>query len=243
MAVSNVLVVIPALNEAGSIGTVIEDVRRHGHKLLVVDDGSIDSTADLSSQAGADVLRLPFNLGVGGALRAGFRFAVEGGFDAVVQCDADGQHPAEHIDELIDAAARMDAHMVIGSRFAKGSESLMRVNMSRRLAMRVLASTASRATGTQLSDVTSGFRVIQGELLVELARLLPDYYLGDTYECVVAAGRAGFTIREIPAPIGDRTHGRSTASTIQAIRLTLRAFMVSVLRLHVRLRPPHSQEV
>lgn len=96
------LVVVPALNEQATIRSVVAEIKKLGYDVVVVDDGSGDKTAELASKAGAVVLRIKLNLGVGGALRCGFRYAMNEGYDAVIQCDADGQHPASHLNELVD---------------------------------------------------------------------------------------------------------------------------------------------
>ena len=156
-------------------------------------DGSIDATCDIAKEMNVRVLELPINLGVGGALRAGFRFAVREKFSAVVQVDADGQHPANEIGNLIEAANENDAHLVIGSRFLSG-ESSMKVGVIRRLVMRLLARSSSRATGINITDTTSGFRIICEPLLTKYSISFPTNYLGDTYVAVVAAGRSGYKV-------------------------------------------------
>ena len=183
---------------------------------------------------------MPFNTGVGGALRCGMLFALRHGFDAVVQVDADGQHPAEFIQILETACQRSGAHMVIGSRFAEGSNSKMRIGATRRLAMWALARSASSATGATITDATSGFRLIRTPLLDELAHQLPSHYLGDTFEAIVSSGRAGYRIIETPVPLVEREYGTSTASPFQAAKWTLRAVLTSAFRLHERLKhaPP-----
>jgi glycosyltransferase involved in cell wall biosynthesis len=112
----DVLILVPAFNEAASIGDVINELKMHSYDILVISDGSTDATAQIARASGARVLDLPINLGVGGALRAGFRLAVTENYGAVVQVDADGQHPANEITDLITAANEHQAHMVIGSR-------------------------------------------------------------------------------------------------------------------------------
>lgn len=231
----DVLVVVPAFNEAATIARVVASARAAGFEVLVVNDGSTDDTSALARSAGAVVINLPFNMGVGAALRCGFKYATRHGYSTVVQCDGDGQHPVEHITALIEAATESGAHMVIGSRFADGAGSSMVLHPIRRLAMWTLSTSASRATGTKITDASSGFRVIRGELLRQLALNLPTYYLGDTYEAVIAAGRAGYVVREIPAPLSERTHGRSSAGTLRATKLTARAFVTAALHIHRRL--------
>ena len=232
-----VLVVVPAWNEQASIAKVITELKTRGFDVLVVDDGSTDKTSSIASQSGAITIRLPFNLGVGGALRCGFKYAVKHGYDAVVQCDADGQHPVDHIDLLISTATEGKFHMVIGSRFLN-DEGLMELSLIRRLAMRILSRSASRASKTLITDATSGFRVIAAPLLNELAEKLPAYYLGDTYEALVSSGRAGYRIREIPAPLMEREHGKSSAHPVKAARLAVKAILSAILHVHQKLDGP-----
>lgn len=235
---SEALVIVPALNEERTVGEVVRQLRVIGLRVVVIDDGSTDSTRIRAEAEGASVISLPFNSGVGAALRAGLRYAADNGFHTVVQCDADGQHPIDHVTSLLTAARNRDCHLLIGSRFASAERASMAVSPLRRMAMWTLASSASRAAGRKITDVTSGFRVFRGSLIGALAVQLPDYYLGDTYEAVVAAGRAGYTIDEIPAAIVERSHGSSSATPFQAARLTVRTFTTAILRLHVRLPPP-----
>lgn len=230
------LVIVPAWNEAASVGAIVSDIRAAGYDVLVVDDGSTDGTAAVARAAGVTVARLPVNLGVGGALRCGFRYAVRKGYEAVVQVDADGQHPVSSIDQLVTTAFETDVHMLIGSRFAGDEATSMAVSGVRRAVMRILARSASRATRATISDATSGFRCIREPLLSEFARDFPTHYLGDTYEAVVSAGRAGYRVREIPADLQDRTHGVSSASTYAAFRLTTRAAIVVATRLQFPLK-------
>ena len=232
---SRALVVVPAWNEEASISNVVNDLVRHSFDVLVVDDGATDHTYSRAQQAGATVVRLPFNLGVGAALRCGFKVAVQNDYQIVIQCDADGQHPIEHISDLLKTLDETNADMVIGSRFKTNDESIMKVSQIRRIAMWVLSFAASSAAKTKITDSTSGFRAIRSPLLNQLSSNMPAYYLGDTFEVIVAAGRAGYSIVEIPAPIKERTHGVSTASTIQAIRMTIKAMLVALFGIHCRL--------
>jgi glycosyltransferase involved in cell wall biosynthesis len=235
LQVSEVLVVVPAFNEVKSIGQVVNQVVTFGFQTLVVDDGSIDQTADVARQYGAHVVSLPLNSGVGGALRCGFRYAVENGFAAVIQCDADGQHLPNHLIDLVDAANSTHAHMMIGSRF--GSENTTHnPTLLRRFAMSVLSKVAQRATKNKITDSTSGFRLIRQPLLGELASQLPAYYLGDTFETVVVAGRAGYHIEEIGVAMAPRLHGTSSSGNFGSIVLIGKVLTTVLLGIHFRLR-------
>ena len=235
LRVSDVLVVIPAFNESKSIGQVVDQVVTFGFQTLVVDDGSIDQTADVARQHGAHVVSLPLNSGVGGALRCGFRYAVENGFAAVIQCDADGQHLPNHLSDLVDAANRTNTHMMIGSRF--GSENTTHdPSLLRRFAMLTLSKVAQHATKHKITDSTSGFRLIRQPLLGELALHLPAYYLGDTFEAVVVAGRAGYHIEEIGVAMAPRLHGTSSSGNFRSIVLIGKVLTTVLLGIHFRLR-------
>ncbi|MEY4873364.1 MAG: hypothetical protein RJB41_66 [Actinomycetota bacterium] len=235
LQVSDVLVIIPAFNEVESIGQVVDQVSTYGFQTLVVDDGSIDQTADVAHQYGANVVSFTLNSGVGGALRCGFRYAVENGFAAVIQCDADGQHLPSHLDDLVQATNRTDAHMMIGSRF--GSENTTHAPSSlRRFAMWTLSKVAQRATKNIITDSTSGFRLIRQPLLGELALNLPAYYLGDTFETVVVAGRAGYHVEEIGVVMVPRLHGTSSSGNFRSILLIGKVLTTVLLGIHFRLR-------
>ena len=227
------LVVVPAHNEEATIRDVVERVRKAGFDCLVVDDASSDATAEEARDAGAHVAHLTVNLGVGGALRTGFRYAVEREYDAVVQCDGDGQHPPECIADLI----RVDGvDLVIGSRFLPGAQSFA-IGRGRRLAMHWLSGLVRLKTGLRIIDTTSGFRCISQPLLGEFARDFPTHYLGDTFEAIIVAARAGYSIEEVPIRIDERSSGASTASAVAAVTFILRATIVAVIGMTFRIRP------
>jgi glycosyltransferase involved in cell wall biosynthesis len=238
MAVSreSPMVIIPAYNEEGSVGVVARQVLGLGYRAVVVDDGSVDRTAAVAEEAGAVVLRSPVNLGVGGALRLGFRFALEQGATVVVQCDADGQHLPAEIPLLLEAIDE-GADMVVGTRFA-GPGSMAHVRRTRRFAMRILARLASRAAGGRITDSTSGFRAIRRPLLDAFAVSYPAEYLGDTVEALIEAGRSGYRIAEVPITISPREHGRSSASWVANVWYLTRVVSALGLRAGRRMAPP-----
>lgn len=206
------LAVIPAFNEATTVAEVVRKVRLLGIEAVVVDDGSTDDTSTRAAAAGATVLRLPVNIGVGGALRTGFRYAVMRGETRVVQVDADLQHGPDQIPLLL-AAAETGHELVIGSRFS-GSDYT--VSGPRRWAMRLLARLVSRRIGVTLTDVTSGFRVVSEPLLTVFAEAYPAEYLGDTVEAVLVAHRHGARIIEIPVVMAPRAAGDPTPRLLAA---------------------------
>ena len=199
------LVVIPALNEEASVAQVVKEVREtitDAH-IVVVDDGSDDRTGEVARSAGADVISLPFNIGVGGALRAGFRFAQRFGYPTVVQVDGDGQHDPSEVARLLDALE--DADIVIGARFAGSGDYAVRG--ARKLAIKLLARSLSRRTGVQLTDTTSGFRAFNLHAVEVFARDYPAEYLGDTVEALLIASKAQLRVTQVPVHMRPRSGG------------------------------------
>ncbi len=228
--VHRVLVIIPAWNEQDSVGSTVHEVRAANPDvdILVVDDGSSDATAGVAHQAGAEVCRLPFNLGVGGAMRAGYRFAMTGDYDVAVQIDADGQHDPRYLPELVGRLGEAD--LVIGARFA-GEGEPYKVSGIRALAMKVLARTLSRMAKTRLTDVTSGFRVVNRRTLALFAAHYPAEYLGDTVESTVIAIRAGCTVTQVPVQMRERQGGQASQTPIRAAIYLSRAVVALALAL------------
>lgn len=220
-ASSNVLVVIPALNEEASVSLVIERVRDAlpAATCLVVDDGSSDATTAAALEAGAEVLAFPVNLGVGGAMRAGFRYAVQNGYGVAVQVDADGQHDPSYIPALIERLA--DEDIVIGARFAGTGEYQARG--PRRWAMKMLAIAVSRVARSRLTDATSGFKAHGDRAIRLFAHTYPAEYLGDTIEALVIAARAGLRIGQIPVEMRVREAGEPSHGPLKSAVYLFRA--------------------
>jgi len=209
-----VLVALPAFNEKQSLPRVVAAVRRAAPDaaIVVVDDGSTDGTAGVARQAGIPVLRLPFNVGVGGAMRTAFLYALQEGVDAVVQVDADGQHDPSYIPDLLSALDH--AAVVVGARFAGRGD--YHVRGPRLWAMRVLAAALSRITGTKLTDTTSGFRAADRRAIRLFAEHYPAEYLGDTVESLVIAARAGLPIVQVPVAMDVRRQGLASAGPVRS---------------------------
>jgi glycosyltransferase involved in cell wall biosynthesis len=219
VAAGELLVVMPAWNEQDSVARVVREVRaaQPYAPVLVVDDGSTDATAERAAAAGAMVMRMPFNLGVGGAMRAGYRYAYERGFRAVVQVDADGQHNAAEIAQLL---AVPDADVVIGSRFSGRGDYAVRG--PRRWAMRLLSAALTSIVGTSVTDPTSGFRLVHRRALALFAEHYPEEYLGDTVEALVIAHRAGLTITQVPVAMRARANGVASTNPFRSAVYLLR---------------------
>lgn len=229
---------VPALNEQDSVGHVVKEVLSAlpSASVLVVDDGCTDDTAIVARMAGAKVLVLPFNVGVGGAMRAGFRYAVTNGFDVVVQIDGDGQHDPREVPQLL---AQLDRHdVVIGARFA--GRGAYAARGPRRWAMWLLAATLSRLSGARLTDVTSGLRVAGPRAVPLFARHYPAEYLGDTVESLVIAVRAGLRVTQVPVEMRERMAGTASHAPWKAgiyLFRALLALLLAIVRRWPDLRP------
>ena len=199
------LVIMPAWNEGETVGNTVREVlgQGKGYDVLVVDDGSADDTARLAREAGAAVLRLPFNLGVGGAMRAGFKYAKANGYQRVIQVDSDGQHDPQDIERVVQGLESAD--ISIGARFAEKGD--YKVSGPRKLAMNFLAAVISRLSKTKLTDVTSGFRAGNVKAINQYIDHYPAEYLGDTIDSLVVAVRSGCSVTQVPVTMRVRQGG------------------------------------
>lgn len=236
----SLLVIIPAFNEEAALPATLEVL---SHTLpasgltadvVVIDDGSADRTAKVGRAAGAVVLRLPFNLGIGGALRTGFRYAVDRGYDRAVQFDADGQHDANEVARLV-AALDDGTNLVIGSRFADAS-STYAVSGVRRRAMRVLGMTVRLLSGRVFTDTSSGFRAFDRTALELFARTYPVDYM-ESVEALMMACMSGLRVSEIPVRMHSRQQGAPTTRRLRLAYHYLRLLFVMVATASRRPRP------
>ena len=218
---------MPALNEAATLPAVLDRLHREvpWADVVVVDDGSTDATAAVGRAGGAIVLSLPFNLGIGGALRTGFLYAVRNGYDRAVQFDGDGQHDPDEIPTLL-AALDEGADMVVGSRFA-GKSSSYSVSRVRARAMGVLRFTIKTLSGQQFSDTSSGFRAFNREVLEFFARTYPSEYM-ESVEALLLACAEGFQVAEVPVNMSDREAGTPSNRRWRLVYHYLRLLVVLV---------------
>jgi glycosyltransferase involved in cell wall biosynthesis len=218
------LAIVPAYNEAATITEVIGSLRRHApvFDVAVIDDGSTDATSELAESAGATVLRLPFNLGIGGAVQAGFVYALENDYDFVVQVDADGQHCPEEIPKLIAAMqAEPELDMVCGSRFLTAEHGYP-APVSRRTGIHIFAFMLSRVVGQRISDPTSGFRLYNKRGIALFARDYPHDY--PEVEAVLMMHHHRLSMREVPVRMRERGGGQSSIRSGKSLY-----YMVKVL--------------
>lgn len=233
----SLLVIIPAWNEQETLANVVAEVKTHAptSDILVVNDGSTDSTVSVARRAGASVLDLPLNLGVGGAMRAGYKYALRHGYDYAVQLDADGQHDPADLATLLETSISENADVVIGARFAGSGDYVVRG--PRKWTMKILSTVLSRVTRTRLTDSTSGFKLCSRRAIRVFAANYPAEYLGDTVEALVIAARSGLRVRQVGVNMRARAGGTPSHSPVKAAVFLGRA----LLALLIALTRPSSQ--
>ena len=240
----SLLVIIPAFNEEAALPGTLESLtaalraRQLPADVVVIDDGSVDRTADVARAAGAVTLQLPFNLGIGGALRTGFRYAVAHGYDRAVQFDADGQHDPTEVAALV-AALDDGTNLVIGSRFADSS-STYAVGGVRRRAMRVLGTTVRLLSGRVFTDTSSGFRAFDRTALELFARTYPVDYM-ESVEALLMACMSGLQVSEIPVRMHSRQDGLPTTRRLRLAYHYLRLIFVMLATASRRPRPQEAR--
>ncbi len=214
--------VVPAFNESASIGNVIDEIRAFdpGFEIVVIDDGSHDHTSAAARAKGAHVLTLPYNLGIGGAVQAGFLFAYQQGFELAVRCDGDGQHDPAQLPAVIAPVLAGEVDVCIGSRFV--GEGGYRSSRARRVGIRVLAWSVSRIVGRTVTDTTSGFQALNRDAIRLFAADYPHDY--PEVEATVMLHKHGLRSSEVHVTMRERQAGVSSITTLRSIY-----YMVKVL--------------
>jgi glycosyltransferase involved in cell wall biosynthesis len=229
------LAIVPAFNEEASVERVIAEIRAFdaGFEIVVVDDGSIDGTAAVAARQGVHVIRLPFNLGIGGAVQTGYRFADEQGFDLAVQVDGDGQHDPAQLPRILAPVLDGDADLVVGSRFA-GETTAYRSSAARRVGIRIFARVVSAVVGQRVTDTTSGFRAVNRKGIRLFAADYPHDY--PEVEATVMCVKHRLRLQEVPVEMRERTGGRSSITAFASLYYmtkVLLAIFVGLFRRHV----------
>jgi hypothetical protein len=226
------LAILPALNEEASIGRVIEEIRAFDpdFDLVVVDDGSIDRTATVAAAHGVRVLGLPFNLGIGGAVQTGFRYAWENGFDLAVQIDGDGQHDPRELGKLLEPILDGEADMAVGTRFFGAASH--RVPFARRVGIRVFARAVSLIVRQRVTDTTSGFRAVNRRGICLFAVDYPHDY--PEVEATVLVFRHKLRMVEVPVSMRTRETGRSSITAARSLYYMLKVSLALFIGLFRR---------
>jgi glycosyltransferase involved in cell wall biosynthesis len=232
--------IVPAHNEAESIGAVVREIRGFDPhvEVVVVDDGSVDRTAALAAEAGAHVLRLPFNLGIGGAVQTGFRYAHERGFEFAVRLDGDGQHDPSQLSRLLEPVLAGDADIAVGSRFV--GEGAWRSTFARGVGIRLFARMVSLLVGRRVTDTTSGFQACNRRAIALFAADYPHDY--PEVEATVMVFRHRLRLVEVPVTMRERAAGSSSITTLRSIYYAVKVSLALFVGLFRRSTTPIEEE-
>jgi glycosyltransferase involved in cell wall biosynthesis len=224
---------MPAFNEADQIAAVIAEIRAVDRDIgvIVIDDGSTDRTAAEARNAGAEVIRLPYNLGIGGAVQTGYKYALQHGFEIAFQIDGDGQHDPAELDAIVEPVARGEADIVIGSRFLGLGQ--YRAPVIRRFGMTVFARVVSMIIRQPLSDTSSSFRAVNRRAMKLYAHEYPHGYL-ESVEATVMASKHGLRLMEVPVLMRQRMFGRSSLTVPRATFYAFKVFVAVFVSLFRR---------
>jgi glycosyltransferase involved in cell wall biosynthesis len=209
------IAIVPAFNEERNIARVIGELGTFDPELdvVVVSDGSVDGTAAAAAAAGAHVVSLPFNLGIGGAVQTGFQYARENGYDLVVRCDGDGQHIPSELPKVIAPVLAGEADIAVGSRF--GDADGYRSSASRRIGIRLLALVVSAIARQRVTDTTSGFQALNRRALELFAADYPHDY--PEVEGMVMTIKHRLRLVEVPVLMREREHGTSSITALRSV--------------------------
>jgi len=225
-----ILVIMPAYNEEKNIGAVISGIREHAKAdILVINDGSMDSTAQVALNLEVRVIDLPFNLGIGGAMQTGFKFARDNGYDIAVQIDADGQHDPKYLNEIINRLNKEGCDMAIGSRYVE--ETSYKSSVTRRVGMVFFSWLVYMLTGNRIKDTTSGFRAVNRKVIEYFAESYPTDY--PEVDVLVRLYKKGFTVCEVPVEMLERQGGKSSITPVKSIYYMIKvsiALLINSLR-------------
>jgi glycosyltransferase involved in cell wall biosynthesis len=235
--VSRIVAIVPAWNEAGAIGDVVDEILAFdaGIRVVVIDDASDDDTAAVAERHGATVLPLLFNVGIGGAVQTGFRYARDEGYEVAVRLDGDGQHDAAELEKLIAPIRDDEADLVIGSRFVDPGGGY-RPPFARRMGIRVFAGLVSLLGGQRVTDTTSGFSAMNRAGIELFATEYPHDY--PEVEATLVALRSGLRLAQVQVEMRERQAGTSSITFVRSLYYIVKvmlALLVASLRRYPRL--------
>jgi glycosyltransferase involved in cell wall biosynthesis len=230
------IAIVPAFNEEHTVARVIEEIRAFdpGFAIVVVDDGSTDRTAVVAERLGVQVLRLPFNLGIGGAVQTGYQYALDNGFELAVQVDGDGQHNPQEIARLVDPILEGNADMVVGTRFVEGGG--YRGTRLRRVGIHLFAGVVSLMVGQRVTDTTSGFRAVNRKGIRLFAADYPHDY--PEVEATVLLARHRLRMVEVPVVMRIRETGSSSITALRSVYYMVKVLLALFIGLFRRYSTP-----
>lgn len=222
------LIIIPAYNEAANIEKVINNIVQNypQYDYVIINDGSTDKTEEVCANAGYQVLNLPINMGIGGAVQTGYRYAKKNNYDAAVQIDGDGQHDVAFLEDMLKLLETGEADVVIGSRFVQkeGFQS----SQIRRVGIRLLSILARILTGVQIRDITSGYRIVNRRFIEIYANDYPADY--PEPEAMIIAAVHGGRIKEYPVIMRERENGTSSITFKKSVYYMIKVTLAMLVR-------------
>ena len=223
-----VLLIIPAFNEEKSIVKTIDSILKTNLDYIIINDGSTDETSHIISSKQYNHINLPVNLGIGGAVQTGYKYAALHDYDIAVQVDADGQHNIEYLDSLIQPIIDKKANLVIGSSFIDKSIKNQRSSKIRRLGIKFLSGTIKLFSGKRIYDPTSGFRAADRSIIELFANSYPLEYPEpiSNYEIIRSNH---YKIKEVPVKMNKRQAGRSSIHSWKSIYAAINVFLSIII--------------
>lgn len=223
---NNVLIIVPVFNEQSNISYILDDLSKIDYDVVFIDDKSADNTVEMLENAGQKIVPLPVNLGIGGCIQTGYKYAFENDYDIVIQYDGDGQHMAEFIPDIIEKI-ESGCDYVIGSRYIKTNDGFQSSKL-RRVGIKLLSLLISIISGKKVLDVTSGFRGCNKGLIKAFCKYYPKDY--PEPEVAGALAKQGYKIAEIPVEMRERNGGNSSIKPISSIYYMIKvAFSIMVM--------------
>ena len=239
MTARRTIAIVPAHNEEGAIGEVVDGIRAFDRSfdVVVVDDGSGDDTVAVAAARGAAVVSLPFNLGIGGAVQTGFKYALDHGYDRAVRLDGDGQHDPAELAKLLAPLDRDEADIVTGSRFACGNgDGGHQPGLPRRVGIVFFAGLVSALTRQRVTDTTSGFQALNRRGIELFAHDYPEV------EATVLVHKHRLRLTEVPVAMREREHGRSSITFVRSVYYMLKVTLALLVAMCRRYTLPEDRE-
>jgi glycosyltransferase involved in cell wall biosynthesis len=234
------IAIVPAHNEEASLGALLGELRAAEPDLavVVINDGSTDSTTRVAEAAGVPVVNLPFNIGIGGTVQTGYQYALEHGFEVAIQVDGDGQHDPTEIARVLEPIFDDRADLVVGTRFVSGGG--YRGTRARRVGIHIFASVVSLMVGQRVSDTTSGFRAVNQKALRLFASQYPHDY--PEVESMVLLSRHGLRMLEVPVKMRVRETGASSITALRAAYYMIKVLLALFIGLFRRYPTPQEEQ-
>lgn len=224
-----VLLIIPAYNEQENIKDTVKKIKEFSDEIdyIVINDGSTDDTEKILTENNIHHIKLINNLGIGGAVQTGYKYAYENGYDIAIQFDGDGQHDVNYVPQICEPLIKGQADMCIGTRYLDKSESKFQSTFMRRLGANIISLFIKICTGKKITDPTSGFRAVNKTVIEEFAKNYPTEY--PEPESTVSLLVNGYNVKEIPVSMNERTGGVSSIRLFKTVDYMMKVVLAIIV--------------